>query len=143
MSITIDPKLLEILVCPLTKGLLQYDAKAQELISQQAKLAYPIRDGIPIMLIDEAREIEVDMVDQINSTPGRVVKTSDVRSGHKNGVHVYRNSKQDGDAHELSDPEDGNNDEKEKSADVFDRSEQRLQGGSLTSFVRQCRNNIR
>ena len=53
----IDPKLLEILVCPLTKGPLRYDAEAQELVSEQAGLAYPIRDGIPIMLIDEAREI--------------------------------------------------------------------------------------
>ncbi|NQV57177.1 MAG: Trm112 family protein [Rhodospirillales bacterium] len=54
----IDPKLLEILVCPLTKGPLRYDADANELISDQAKLAYPIRDGIPIMLVDEARAIE-------------------------------------------------------------------------------------
>jgi uncharacterized protein YbaR (Trm112 family) len=54
---SLDPKLLEILVCPLTKGVLRYDAKAQELISDQAGLAYPIRDGIPIMLVDEARKI--------------------------------------------------------------------------------------
>ena len=54
---SVDPKLLEILVCPLTKGPLEYDAAAQELISRKAGLAYPIRDGIPIMLIDEAREI--------------------------------------------------------------------------------------
>ncbi|AEP10630.1 Trm112 family protein [Micavibrio aeruginosavorus] len=54
----IDPKLLEILVCPLTKVPLRYDAKAQELISDQAKLAYPIRDGIPIMLVDDARKID-------------------------------------------------------------------------------------
>jgi len=54
----VDPKLLEILVCPLTKAPLRYDAKAQELISEQANLAYPIRDGIPIMLVDEARQIE-------------------------------------------------------------------------------------
>ena len=53
----IDPKLLEILVCPLTKGPLTYDSDAQELISGQARLAYPIRDGIPIMLVDEARPI--------------------------------------------------------------------------------------
>ena len=53
----VDPKLLEILVCPLTKGPLDYDSKAQELISRQAKLAYPIRDGIPIMLPDEARQL--------------------------------------------------------------------------------------
>ena len=54
----VDPKLLEILVCPLTKGPLDYDPKAQELISRQAKLAYPVRDGIPIMLPDEARRID-------------------------------------------------------------------------------------
>lgn len=54
----IDPKLLEILVCPLTKGPLRYDAEAQELISEQAGLAYPIRDGIPIMLVDEARKLD-------------------------------------------------------------------------------------
>ena len=53
-----DPKLLEILVCPLTKTTLEYDAEAQELISRAAKLAYPIRDGIPIMLPDEARPLE-------------------------------------------------------------------------------------
>jgi uncharacterized protein len=53
----IDPKLLEILVCPLTKGPLRYDRAAQELISEEAGLAYPIRDGIPIMLIDEARPL--------------------------------------------------------------------------------------
>ncbi|MGO9787902.1 MAG: Trm112 family protein [Stellaceae bacterium] len=51
----IDPRLLEILVCPLTKGPLRYDRAAQELVSVQAGLAYPIRDGIPIMLADEAR----------------------------------------------------------------------------------------
>ena len=55
---SVDPKLLEILVCPLTKGPLEYDAEKQELISRQAKLAYPIRDGIPIMLPEEARKIE-------------------------------------------------------------------------------------
>lgn len=53
----VDPKLLEILVCPLTKAPLRYDAQAQELISDQAKLAYPIREGIPVMLVDEARKI--------------------------------------------------------------------------------------
>ena len=51
----LDPKLLEILVCPLTKGPLSYDPDQQELISQKAQLAYPIRDGIPIMLPSEAR----------------------------------------------------------------------------------------
>jgi hypothetical protein len=55
---TIDPKLLEILVCPLTKTTLEYDAERQELISRAAKLAYPIRDGIPIMLAEEARPLE-------------------------------------------------------------------------------------
>ena len=54
----IDPKLLEMLVCPLTKESLDYDAARQELISRGAKLAYPIRDGIPIMLPEEARKID-------------------------------------------------------------------------------------
>lgn len=54
----VDPKLLEILVCPVTKSTLEYDAAQQELISRAAKLAYPIRDGIPIMLPEEARKIE-------------------------------------------------------------------------------------
>ena len=57
-SDTIDRKLLEILVCPLTKGPLVYDREAQELVSKQAGLAYPIRDGIPIMLVDEARRLD-------------------------------------------------------------------------------------
>lgn len=52
-----DPKLLEILICPVTKGPLTYDVAAQELISEQAGLAFPIRDGIPIMLADEARPL--------------------------------------------------------------------------------------
>jgi len=55
---SIDPRLLEILVCPLTKGPLEYDAERQELISRAAKLAYPIRDGIPIMLPEEARRLD-------------------------------------------------------------------------------------
>ena len=55
---TIDRKLLEILVCPVTKGPLEYDRERQELISRSAKLAYPIRDGIPIMLPEEARKLE-------------------------------------------------------------------------------------
>lgn len=54
----VDPKLLELLVCPLTKGPLRYDRDNGELISDQAKLAYPIRDGIPIMLVGEARAVE-------------------------------------------------------------------------------------
>lgn len=56
-SVQIDPKLLEILVCPVTKEPLTYDKEAGELISQSAKLAFPIRGGIPIMLIEEAREL--------------------------------------------------------------------------------------
>jgi uncharacterized protein len=55
---SVDPKLLEILVCPLTKGPLEYDAEKQELISRSAKLAYPIRAGIPIMLPEEARRLD-------------------------------------------------------------------------------------
>jgi uncharacterized protein YbaR (Trm112 family) len=54
----VDPKLLEILVCPLTKGTLDYDAEKQELVSRSAKLAYPIRAGIPIMLVEEARKLD-------------------------------------------------------------------------------------
>lgn len=54
----IDPKLLEILVCPVCKGPLRYDAAANELISDKAGLAFPIRDGIPIMLPDEARSLD-------------------------------------------------------------------------------------
>lgn len=54
---TVDPKLLEILVCPLTKQTLEYREDRQELISRAARLAYPIRDGIPIMLPEEAREL--------------------------------------------------------------------------------------
>jgi hypothetical protein len=59
-SSDIDPRLLEILVCPLTKAPLRYDRDAQELISEEAGLAYPIRDGIPIMLVDEARPLRDD-----------------------------------------------------------------------------------
>jgi len=54
----VDPKLLEILVCPITKGALVYDKEKQELVSKSARLAYPIRDGIPVMLEDEARRLE-------------------------------------------------------------------------------------
>ena len=56
----VDPKLLDLLVCPLTKGPLRYHRARQELISEQAGLAYPIRDGIPIMLVDEARPLDED-----------------------------------------------------------------------------------
>ena len=55
-----DPKLLEVLVCPQTRTPLRYDRAKQELISERARLAYPVRDGVPIMLIDEARELGVD-----------------------------------------------------------------------------------
>ncbi|MCL2309633.1 MAG: Trm112 family protein [Proteobacteria bacterium] len=58
VSPALDPKLLEILVCPVTHGALIYNAEHQELISKGAKLAYPIRDGIPVMLEDEARKLE-------------------------------------------------------------------------------------
>lgn len=54
----VDPKLLDLLVCPLTKGRLSYVRETNELVSEKAKLAYPIRDGIPIMLISEARRLE-------------------------------------------------------------------------------------
>jgi hypothetical protein len=60
----IDPKLLEILVCPVTKAPLGYDPERQELISRAAKLAYPIRDGIPIMLVDEARTLTHEELDR-------------------------------------------------------------------------------
>ena len=54
---SVDPRLLEILVCPVTRGPLRYDRERQELISAGARLAYPIRDGVPLMLVDEAREL--------------------------------------------------------------------------------------
>lgn len=56
---TLDIKLLEILVCPLSRTPLRYDEAAQELISDSAGLAYPIRDGVPVMLVDEARDLNV------------------------------------------------------------------------------------
>ncbi|PZU83849.1 MAG: hypothetical protein DI528_16005 [Shinella sp.] len=55
---TVDPKLLELLVCPLTQGRLTFDREKGELVSERAGLAYPIRDGIPIMLVSEARKLE-------------------------------------------------------------------------------------
>jgi uncharacterized protein len=67
----VDSKLLEILVCPLTKGPLRYDRAAQELISEEAGLAYPIRDGIPIMLVDEARPLRDDEVRTKRLPPAR------------------------------------------------------------------------
>lgn len=61
----IDPRLLEILVCPQTKGPLVYDREKGELLSRKAMLAYPIRDGVPIMLIDEARTISDDEAERL------------------------------------------------------------------------------
>ena len=58
--VPVDPRLLEILVCPITKGPLEYDRAANELISRSARRAYPIRDGIPIMLAEEARLLDDD-----------------------------------------------------------------------------------
>jgi len=57
---SVDPALLEILVCPLTKATLVYDRERNELVSEEARLAYPIRDGIPIMLVEEARPLDKD-----------------------------------------------------------------------------------
>lgn len=57
-QVAADPKLLELLVCPLTKTTLRHDAARQELVSTAARLAYPIRDGIPVMIVDEARELQ-------------------------------------------------------------------------------------
>ncbi|WP_375652017.1 Trm112 family protein [Bartonella sp. LB28NMGDW] len=59
-KMTTDPKMLELLVCPITRGTLSYNRKTQELISLKAKLAYPIRDGVPIMLASEARPLQND-----------------------------------------------------------------------------------
>jgi len=59
----VDPKLLEILVCPVTKGPLAYDRQKQELVSRSARLAYPIRDGIPVMLEEEARRLSHDEIE--------------------------------------------------------------------------------
>ncbi len=57
-TVTVDPDLLAILVCPLTRTPLVYDESAQELISEAAGLAYPVRDGVPVMLIEEARRLD-------------------------------------------------------------------------------------
>jgi uncharacterized protein len=69
----VDPKLLDLLVCPLTKGPLRYDRERHELVSEQAGLAYPIRDGIPIMLVDEARPIDEDeaIPEEVQAAPAR------------------------------------------------------------------------
>jgi len=55
---SVDPRLLEVLVCPVTRGKLTYDRERQELVSQGAKLAFPIRDGVPIMLAEDARPLD-------------------------------------------------------------------------------------
>lgn len=60
-----NKQLLEILVCPVTKGPLVYDKKAQELVSKSGRLAYPIREGIPVMLPEEARELTAEEVEDI------------------------------------------------------------------------------
>ncbi|MCK5813815.1 MAG: Trm112 family protein [Cocleimonas sp.] len=60
-----DKKLLDILVCPVTKGSLKYDKKAQELLSKSARLAYPIRDGIPVMLEEDARELTTEEIEKL------------------------------------------------------------------------------
>ena len=57
-DISFDPKMLEALICPQTRGTLDYDAEAQELISKNANLTFPIRNGIPVMLVDEARTLD-------------------------------------------------------------------------------------
>lgn len=62
-----DSKLLEILVCPVTKGALIYDKKKQELLSKAARLAYPVRDGIPVMLEDEARTLSIEEVEALGN----------------------------------------------------------------------------
>ena len=68
-----DPRLLDLLVCPLTKAALRYDRERNELISEQAGLAYPIRDGIPIMLVDQARPIDEDeaIPEEVQAAPAR------------------------------------------------------------------------
>jgi uncharacterized protein YbaR (Trm112 family) len=60
MSADIDPKLLEVLVCPQTREALRYDRERQELVSVRARLAFPVRDGVPILIVDEARDLEPD-----------------------------------------------------------------------------------
>ncbi len=66
---SVDPKLLEILVCPVTKQALAYDRAAQELVSATAGLAFPIREGVPIMLVEEARRIDEDPLEEPAGEP--------------------------------------------------------------------------
>ena len=65
-----DPKLLEMLVCPVTKGPLIFDREKEELVSKSARLAYPIRDGIPVMLEEEARRLTPEECDRLNGSNG-------------------------------------------------------------------------
>ena len=62
-----DPKLLELLVCPVTKGPLRYDRERQELVSRGARLAYPVRDGVPIMLVGEARPLSDEEIEALSA----------------------------------------------------------------------------
>jgi uncharacterized protein YbaR (Trm112 family) len=66
----VDPRLLELLVCPVTRGALVFDRERGELISRQARLAYPIRDGIPIMLADEARSLDDEELRRLGKPRG-------------------------------------------------------------------------
>ncbi len=66
---TVEPKLLEILVCPVTKGPLVYDRERNELLSRSARLAYPIRDGIPVMLEEEARPLTDEEIERLAAKP--------------------------------------------------------------------------
>ncbi len=66
MTRAINPRLLEILVCPLSKARLEYDAAAQELVCYESGLAYPIHDGVPVMLVEEARMLGEDAPDQVS-----------------------------------------------------------------------------
>jgi uncharacterized protein len=66
-----DTKLLELLVCPVTKGPLTFDREHQELVSRSARLAYPVRDGIPILLENEARALSDDEIDALHASASR------------------------------------------------------------------------
>ena len=79
-SAEIDPKLLEILVCPLTKGPLEYDRVAGELISRKAGLAYPIRDGIPVMLVEEGARWKDTPIDALPVPPPAAEPVADIRA---------------------------------------------------------------
>jgi uncharacterized protein len=67
----VDPKLLEMLVCPVTKGPLVFDREKEELVSKSARLAYPIRDGIPVMLEEEARRLTPEECERLNGSNGQ------------------------------------------------------------------------